>query len=193
MQQFIQDLVAKNHYQATRLLDILRAIQSRHRYIPTEAIELLAGLLAIPRTRIISVIEFYSFFSDSPRGQYELLISDSITDHMLGKTELIDYLAAKLNVAIGGVRDDGLVSLDNTSCTGMCDQGPAGLVNGLALTRLDKSRIDAIADLINRQIPLAEWPAEFFQVDDNIHKPGLLLNHTIAHGDALRAAFYTGA
>lgn len=192
MQQFIQDLVAKNHYQATRLLDILRAIQSRHRYIPTEAIELLAGLLAIPRTRIISVVEFYSFFSDSPRGQYELLISDSITDHMLGKKALINYLADKLNVAIGGVRGDGLVSLDNTSCTGMCDQGPAGLVNGLALTRLDKPRIDAIAELINHQIPLAEWPAEFFQVDDNIHKPGLLLNQAIAHGDALKAAFNRG-
>lgn len=192
MQQFIQDLAAKNLYQPTRLLEILREIQSRYYYIPAEAVELLAELLNIPRTRIISVVEFYSFFSDIPKGRYELLISDSITDHMLGKKPLMDYLAAKLNVAVGSVRDDGLVSLDNTSCTGMCDQGPAGLVNGHALTRLNRSRIDQIADLINRQKSLAEWPAEFFHVDDNIHKPGLLLDRQMARGDALRAAFRRG-
>ncbi len=192
MQQFIQDLVAKNHYQPVRLLEILRGIQARHHHIPANAIELLADLLDIPRTRITSVVEFYSFFSDSPRGQYELLISDSITDHMLGKNELMSYMAGKLGVNVGSVREDGLVSLDNTSCTGMCDQGPAGLVNGHALTRLDRPRVDEIADLISRQKPIDEWPAEFFQVDDNIHKPGLLLNQTIANGDALRSAFNRG-
>jgi [NiFe] hydrogenase diaphorase moiety large subunit len=189
MQQFIQDLAATHQNQATHLLEILRAIQSRYRHIPADAIELLAPLLKIQRTQVISVIEFYSFFTDSPRGKYELLISNSITDHMLGKKPLMDYLADKLQVNVGGVRDDGLVSLDNTSCTGMCDQGPAGLVNGHALTRLDHSRIDAIADLINRQIPLPDWPTEFFQVDDNIHKQGLLLTSQIVHGEALKTAF----
>ncbi|MDZ4150733.1 NAD(P)H-dependent oxidoreductase subunit E, partial [Methylicorpusculum sp.] len=132
------------------------------------------------------------FFTDSPRGQYELLISDSITDHMLGKKNLMEYIVSKLKVGVGGVRSDGLVSLDNTSCSGMCDQGPAGLVNGHALTHLDRSRIDTIAELINQQIPLADWPAEFFQVDDNIHKPGLLLSQGIVHGQALKKAMARG-
>src|SRR5690606_27678107 len=92
----------------------------------------------------------------------------------------------------GTVRGDGLVSLDNTSCTGMCDQGPAGMVNGYALTRLDRSRIDQIADLINRREPLAAWPADLFYVDDNIARPGLLLNQPIMQGAALRSAFKRG-
>lgn len=192
MQQFIQDLAAKHQYQATHLLEILRAIQSRYHHIPADAIELLAPLLKIQRTQIISVVEFYSFFTDSPRGQYELLISDSITDHMLGKKNLMEYIVGKLKVSVGGVRGDGLVSLDNTSCSGMCDQGPAGLVNGHALTRLDEPRIDAIAELIDQQIPLADWPAEFFQVDDNIYKPGLLLSQGIVHGEALKKAMARG-
>ena len=192
MRQFIQDIAEKNHHQATRLLQILRAIQSRYHYVPEDAIEQLAGLLHIPRTHIISVVEFYSFFHLTPKGRYELLISDSITDHMLGKKDLTDYLAHKLNVAVGEVREDGLVSLDNTSCTGMCDQGPAGLVNGYALTRLDRPRIDQIADLINQQTPLDEWPGELFQVDDNIITPGLLLSQSINQGAALQSAFNRG-
>jgi len=192
MKEFIQELSEKNHHQAAFLLQILRAVQARYHYIPKSAIEQLAGLLNIPRTRIISVVEFYSFLHLTPRGLYELLISDSITDHMLGKIELTGYLAKQLNVTVGGVREDGVVSLDNSSCTGMCDQGPAGLVNGYALTRLNRAKIDQIADLINRQKPLAEWPSELFHVDDNIHKPGLLLTRQMDLGAALMATFKRG-
>ncbi|MBL6985681.1 MAG: NAD(P)H-dependent oxidoreductase subunit E [Methylobacter sp.] len=191
MRQFIQGIVENNH-QATHLLQILRQIQSRYHYIPEEAIEQLSGLLNISRTQIISVVEFYSFFHLSPRGQYELLISDSITDHMLGKKALLDYLASKLAVAVGEVREDGVVSLDNTSCTGMCDQGPAGLVNGYALTRLSHSVCDKIAELIKQQKPLNEWPSELFQVDNNVYKAGLLLNQQLEQGMALRSVFRNG-
>lgn len=193
MKQFIQGLVEDNHHQATHLLQILREIQSRYHYIPEEAIEQLADLLSIARTQIIGVIEFYSFFHLTPRGQYELLISDSITDHMLGSKDLLAYLAGKLGVAVGEASADGVVSLDKTSCTGMCDQGPAGLVNGHALTRLDRAACDKIADLVKQQKPLDEWPSELFQVEDNILKSGLLLSQPPRQGAALQSVFKQGA
>ena len=192
MQAFVKNIAEENQYKATHLLRILHAIQAHYHYIPKPAIEQLASLLNIARTQIIGVIEFYSFFHLSPRGRYELLISDSITDHLLGKHALTDYLAIKLNVAVGEVRTDGLVSLDNTSCTGLCDQGPAGLVNGYALPHLDHARIDQISELINQQTPVALWPSQLFQVDDHIIKPGLLLNHPLTPGEALQSTFKRG-
>ena len=192
MYQFIQDLAETNHYLPTRLLHLLREIQARYHHIPSSAIEQLAELLTISRTHIIGVIEFYSFFHLTPRGHYELLVSDSITDHMVGKIPLLDYLSTKLEVAVGQVRNDGLVSLDNTSCTGMCDQGPAGLINGYALTHLSYARIDQLSDLINQQIPLDKWPTELFLVEDNIQKTDLLLNNPIQIGSALIAMFNRG-
>ena len=192
MTAFIQDLVEKNHYQPTHLLHILRAVQAHYHYIPKDAIEQIARLLAISRTQIMGVIEFYSFFHLSPRGHYEILISDSITDHLLGKHELAAYLEEKLNVKLGEVRADGLVSLDNTSCTGLCDQGPAGLVNGYALSRLDKAKVDQITDLINQQTPLEGWPQALFQVDDNLIRSDLLLSAPIPAGAALQSAFNRG-
>ena len=192
MKDFIQDLVETNGKRPTRLLEILRNIQAQYHHIPKEAIDLLTEELNIPPSRIISVIEFYSFFHLTPRGRYEILISDSITDQMLGKHNLMNYLSDQLQVSIGSVREDGLVSLDNTSCTGMCDQGPAGLINGHAITRLDRPRIDAITQLINQKTPLSEWPPEFFQADDNIYQPGALLEKPIAPGGALEAAYRRG-
>jgi [NiFe] hydrogenase diaphorase moiety large subunit len=192
MDRFIEHILEESHYQETHLLRYLREIQATYFHIPEQAIEQLALLLKIPRTRIIGVIEFYSFLHLTPQGRYDVLVSDSITDHMLGKQELMAYLSEKLNVTVGQVRSDGLVSLNNTSCTGMCDQGPAALVNGHAITRLDRLRIDQISDLINQQIPLPEWPSDNFHVEDNILLPGLLLRQAIIQGSALQSAFNRG-
>ena len=78
---------------------------------------------------------------------------------MLGKQDLMSYFASQLHVTIGELRADGLFSLNNTSCSGICDQGLAGLVNGHALTHLDPVRVDAIVILIYQQVPIAQWPA----------------------------------
>ncbi|QPK62497.1 NAD(P)H-dependent oxidoreductase subunit E [Methylomonas sp. LL1] len=192
MKTFLETVLAQADYQPVRLLTILREVQAQYRHIPAEAITLLAEALHIPRTQIISVVEFYSFLHLTPQGSYDILISDSITDRMLDKENLLSYLSSVLKVKVGEVRGDGLVSLNNTSCTGMCDQGPAGLVNGLALTRLDRPKIDEIAALIDQQKPLGEWPAHLFEVSDNIHKAGLLLNLPTDKGAAIKAAYNRG-
>jgi [NiFe] hydrogenase diaphorase moiety large subunit len=192
MKEFIQATVQQADYQPVRLLQILRTVQSRYQHIPAPAIDLLAEQLQIARTAIIAVAEFYSFFHLQPQGRYDILFSDSITDHMLGKQELISHLSARLKVQIGTVREDGLVSLNNTSCTGLCDQGPAALVNGYPLARLDKARLDEIADLVEQQAPLSAWPPHLFAIADNIKKPGLLLNNPIANGGGLSAVYARG-
>lgn len=192
MKTFIANVVKDNQFDATRLLQILRAVQAHYHFVPAAAMEHLAELLQIPRTQVVSVVEFYSFLHLQPQGGYELLISDSITDHMLGKAALVDRLSQNLRVKLGQVRSDGRVSLHNTACTGMCDQGPAGLVNGYALTCLNAQKVDQIAALINQQVPLAQWPEPLFHVTDNIRKSGPLLSGRIAPGAALNAAFRRG-
>jgi [NiFe] hydrogenase diaphorase moiety large subunit len=75
----------------------------------------------------------------------------------------------------------------------MCDQGPALLVNGLALTRLDAQRLTVIAELVEAGTPLQEWPRAFFDVDDNIRRRDLLLNTGRDPGAALRVLLAQGA
>lgn len=192
MKTFLQTILAEADYQPVRLLTLLRQTQSQYQHIPAEAIDILADALQIPRTQIIAVVEFYSFLHLTPQGRYDILFSDSITDRMQDKENLLGYLANKLKIKAGEVRADGLVSLNNTSCTGMCDQGPAGLVNGMALTQLDRPKLDEISALIEQQKPVSEWPAHLFTVHDNLYKAGMLLNNTIEKGAAINAAFSRG-
>lgn len=168
------------------LLQILIGIQQTHHHIPEQDIQHLAESLGLSRTFILGVIEFYSFLHRSPRGDYEILFSDNITDQMQGSRLLAERLAGRLSVRIGETRDDQRVSIDYTSCTGMSDQGPAALVNGQTVIGLTPKRIDQIAALVEQSVPLAEWPADLFRVHDRIERRDLVLSADYTPGAALR-------
>ncbi len=191
-QEKILSLVRKHEAKPTQLLQILRDVQEEFHCVPKDAMEIIATELKVSRTTVLAVVEFYSLLSLEQQGRFHILLSDSITDQMLGSRKLMDHLSAKLGVEPGQTRADGLVSLGFTSCTGLCDQGPAGLVNGHWLSRLDGERIDSIVDYVEREIPLDNWPAEFFKVEDNIQSTGLLLESPIENGAALKQAVRNG-
>ncbi|MCR4298152.1 MAG: NAD(P)H-dependent oxidoreductase subunit E [Gallionella sp.] len=175
------------------LLQILREIQERYGYIAPAAISYLGAKLNIPRARIEGVAGFYSFLHLQPHGEYRVLFSDNITDRMLGNQALMEKMCQQLWLQPGKVSEDGLVSINTTSCTGLCDQGPAMLVNGRAITKLTHQRVQEIGSLIRNRTSLTDWPADFFRVEDNIRRSGPLLDNSIAPGDVLRAALFLSA
>ena len=190
--QTVHDIVQRHGGLPTRLLQILRDVQDCLTWLSPEALERVAQELDISPVKVHSVAEFYSFLYTAPRGSYDILFSDNITDRMLGNRELLHYLCDRLGVGIGETRADGVVTVGTTSCTGMCDQGPAALVNGYALTRLDQPRLDRIVERVNGQIPLTQWPREFFEVVSNIRRADILLGRHFADGAALRAVLKRG-
>lgn len=180
------DPILERHGQnPAALLQILREIQELRGYIDPATVTWLSSRLDIPRARIEGVAGFYSFLHLKPHGEYRVLFSDNITDRMLGNQSLLDAMCHQLWVQPGKVSEDGLVSIDMTSCTGMCDQGPAMLVNGRAITRLTLTRVQEITHLIRNRTPLDQWPADFFHVDDNIRRGGPILDNKLDPGDAL--------
>lgn len=150
-----------------RPLQILIEIQRRYGHVPDDAIGQLAARLRLPISSIEGDVEFYALLSREPKGDYAFLMSDNITDWMQGSRALFSRLSENLG---------NNASLASTSCTGMCDQGPALLVNGLAVPNLNEVRIDAIADLVKRGIPVSSWPAEFFRIESNLKRRSWLFD-----------------
>jgi len=174
------------------LLQILIALQKDLNHIPNEAIQYLASELSLPQSVVEGVIGFYTFLHRQPRGQYDLLFSDNITDQMQGSRDRAQQLAATLNVDLGATSEDLGISLDYTSCIGMPDQGPAALVNGQTITQLNEKRVDQIAKLIQQATPVSEWPGEFFAIDENIQRRDILLDTELDEGAALTAYLTQG-
>lgn len=189
----VRDIIQRHSGLSTRLLQILRDVQDQLTWLSPETLDWVAEELGISPHKVRSVAEFYSFLYTAPRGCYDILFSDNITDRMLGNRKLLHDLCDRLGVGIGQTRADGTVTVGTTSCTGMCDQGPAALVNGYALTRLDPVRLERIAELVESRTPLEQWPQEFFEVSSNIRRADILLGRHFADGAALRAVLKRGA
>ncbi len=171
-----------------RLLQVLRAVQTPAGYLSPEVLAAVADSLSVPLAQVRGVASFYSFLSTEPVGEFRVRFSDSITDRMDGSAALLDKLCRLLWAEPGHVAGDGLVSVATTSCTGLCDQGPAMLVNGRAIGRLDHARIERISELILARIPVDRWPADLFEIVDIVRRRDLLLKCELEPGDALAQA-----
>jgi [NiFe] hydrogenase diaphorase moiety large subunit len=189
----IKAVIADAGSSSGHLLHILHALQQRFLHIPHTAMREVASHLGLPIGQVESVVEFYSFFYQTPRGRYNILFSNCTScGYKAGAVDLLHMLSHRLGVVAGKTRADGLVSLDNTSCIGMCDHGAALLVNGMPIARLDADKIMRIADLVEAEVPVVNWPAEWLRVDDNIRISGLLLSNQFAAGDGMRAMLARG-
>jgi len=185
-------IIEANARDPKRLLQILWQAQDVCDWISPQVVAVLGREMGLPPARIEAVAEFYAFLYTRPRGKYRILFSDNITDRMAGSIALFEHMAKRLKLRPGQVSDDGLVSIDLTSCTGMCDQGPAILVNNRAITRMTPRRVDEICELVRGRVPLADWPADYFKVEDNIRRADMLLGSAWVPGDALQAAIARG-
>ncbi len=189
----VHEIIARHRAEPRNLLQILREVQAVFTHIPQEAVRAVATGLWLPLTQVKGVIDFYTFLYDKPRGEYDLLVSDCIVDEFGGGSRLTEALCRRLDVQFGTTRPDGRVSVASTSCTGLCDQGPALLVNGYAMPDLSQERIDSLAQMIERRVPLSEWPPAWFHVDAGLRRADRLLNTALPSGVALRKAIELGA
>jgi [NiFe] hydrogenase diaphorase moiety large subunit len=192
--QLLDTLLQRHGRDPHALVQVLRELQAAWGWLPREALATLATALGLTLAQVEGVAGFYRFFHTRPVGRYRLLFSNNITDQMLGGQRLMDELCGLLGVAPGEVRGDGQVSVAQASCTGLCDQGPAMLVNHhRVINRLDSTRIAEIAAQVEAGVPVDDWPAAWSQVEDQIRRPDVLLNTPTVPGTALAAALARGA
>lgn len=175
------------------LVQILRELQAQNGWLERSVLAQVAAALGLTLAQVEGVASFYRFFHIRPVGAYRVLFSDNVTDRLLGSEALMADLCRRLGVAPGRLSSDGLVSVDRTSCTGLCDQGPALLINHhQVITQLDAARVAQMAELIRARAPVEHWPAEWFVVQDNIRRADVLLGDRRAPGEALHAALALG-
>jgi [NiFe] hydrogenase diaphorase moiety large subunit len=171
-----------------QLLQLLRELQEDHGWLPPEVLGTLAGELGLPLARVRGVAGFYSFLHTKPVGKYRVLFSDNVTDRMQGSVGLMTEFCRRLWLEPGQVSEDGLISVDTTSCTGLCDQGPGLLVNGRAIPRASLERLELIRELVLEQRPMEAWPEELFAIEDNVLRRHTLLGCGLRPGEAVGAA-----
>ncbi len=125
-------------------MEILTDVNRELGCIPEEAIIATASAVGVSNAEIYSVVSFYSFFSIKPRGRHIVRLCSTISCVMSGSAEVLEAVRDDLGIREGETTSDGRITLETTSCIGLCDQAPAMLVNDEPHTRLTPETARAI-------------------------------------------------
>lgn len=124
-------------------LPILHALQAEFGHVPRDAIPLIAKALNITRAEMHGIVTFYHDFRDHPPGRHVLRLCRAEACQAMGADALAAHACAQLEVDWHGTTPDGAVTLEPVFCLGLCAVGPAGMLDGRPLGRLDAARLDA--------------------------------------------------
>ena len=132
----IQELVIKYGNDRSALLQILQDIQKKYKHISDYAQQEIARLLDIHPVEVYSVITFYSFLKSKQRGRNIVRLCKTISCDLQGRHDVEEAVKRELGISFGETTKDEKITLEFTNCLGMCDQGPAMIINDRVYTKL---------------------------------------------------------
>lgn len=123
------------------MLPILHALQHSFGFVPQSAVEPIAAALNITRAEVHGVISFYHDFRNAPAGRHVVKICRAEACQAVGADALAEATLAHLGVGWHETTGNGAVTVEPVYCLGLCACGPAAMVDGQLLGRVDARRM----------------------------------------------------
>lgn len=127
------------------LLPVLHDVQREFGFVSEDALKVIAAALNLSRAEVHGVASFYHDFRHAPAGRHVLKICRAEACQAAGGDALAERAASRLRVAMGETSTDGAVTLEAVYCLGLCACGPAAMMDGRLVGRLDEGKIDRLA------------------------------------------------
>ena len=120
------------------LLPILHAIQEAFGHVPDSAVPQIAAALTLSKAEVHGVISFYHDFRSAPAGRHVLKLCRAEACQTVGADEVADRIKKALGIDWHETTADGRVTLEPVFCLGLCACGPAAMVDGRLVGRVDE-------------------------------------------------------
>lgn len=124
-------------------LPILHALQDHFGHVPAEAVPMVAEALNMSRAEVHGCLTFYHDFRREPAGRHVVKLCRAEACQAVGADALHAELRAAYGVDWHGTTRDGRVTIEPVFCLGLCASGPAALVDGEPVARLDAAALAA--------------------------------------------------
>ncbi len=126
------------------LLPILHDMQEAFGHVPAEAVPLISDALSLSRAEIHGVLTFYHDFRDAPAGRHVLKICRAEACQAVGAEGIANRAMDRLGIDWHGTTADGKITLEPVFCLGLCACGPAAMIDGRLVGRVDEAGLDAL-------------------------------------------------
>jgi NADH-quinone oxidoreductase subunit E len=149
----VREIVDRHGRSREKLLDVLMECQekSEKSYLSPEVVFQISKEMNIPESQVVGVASFYSLLSTCERGKYIIQVCNDVPCYISGSMNIVKELENKLGIKMCETTDDGLFTLEFTSCIGCCEMAPAMQIDDKVYGNLTADKIKEILDELRRQ------------------------------------------
>lgn len=139
-------LVAKYPVRRSALVPMLLYAQDEVGYLSDAVIAEVAARIGITELDVRNVATYYSMLRFKPAGKFNVQVCTNISCMLRGGYDIFDRFQDELGIGHKGVTQDGMFSLEEVECIGVCCWAPAIQVNYDFHDELTPDRVPAILD-----------------------------------------------
>lgn len=126
--------IAKAHAgRVGALLPILHEVQAAFGFIPPDSIPAIAEALNLSRAEVHGVVSFYHDFKSEAPDRPAIRLCRAEACQARGAEALAAHAVA-----------DARISVEDVYCLGLCASGPAAIIGGRVVARLDRPRLERL-------------------------------------------------
>ncbi len=147
---YIQDCRQLEHPESY-LIAVLHRIQERYGYLSESHMDQVAHLLNVPTANVFGVATFYHFFRLKPKGKYAISVCMGTACFVKGADQVLEQFRMELGINIGETTQDGLFSIEQTRCIGVCALAPVVTINDRVYSKVTSSRVKEILNVLRSE------------------------------------------
>lgn len=124
------DALAKKYpVKRSALVPMLLYAQDEVGYLSDAVIDEIARRLCVTPLEVRNVATYYSMLRFKPAGKFNVQVCTNISCMLRGGNDLYERFQKELGIGHKGVTPDGVFSLEEVECIGVCCWAPAIQVN----------------------------------------------------------------
>jgi NADH-quinone oxidoreductase E subunit len=125
----LEQIIEKHKSEGGALIPILHEAQELFGYLPEKVQQMIADGLKISLAEVYGVATFYSRFTLTPKGKYNIQICLGTACYVKGADKVLAKLEEILGIKAGETTSDGKFSIEAARCVGACGLAPVMVIN----------------------------------------------------------------
>lgn len=128
------------------IMPILQDAQEIYGYLPIEVQTMVAERLGVSLEEVFGVSTFYSQFSLTPKGKYDISVCLGTACYVKGAAAILDKITEIIGIQPEECSEDGLFSLTACRCIGACGLAPVLTINEEVYGRVTADDVPGILE-----------------------------------------------
>ncbi len=137
-------VIARHKGEKGAIMPCLQEAQEIYGYLPVEVQTMIAKGLGVPLEEVFGVSTFYSQFSLTPKGKYNISVCLGTACYVKGAAAILDEITKNIGIQPEECTPDGLFSLTACRCIGACGLAPVMTINDEVYGRLVPEEVAGI-------------------------------------------------